>query len=236
MASHVAHLFIRDPLVVYEKRIQIDDQTETDHWENVQSTNWQTVRFKPPPAHLEHIIGWRVEFRPMESNFTDFENAAHSVFIWLLMHSIRTYKLNFYMPMSKVDDNMERAHKRDSVLNQKFWFRTNIKSTGPAEIHQLTAKEIMHGSKNPEFSGILPIINEYILSHANAEQIPILQNYISLVGKRADGSCKTNAHWIRGFVASHPDYKHDSIVTQSILYDLVREIQKMVTGEVQYPW
>lgn len=32
--------------------------------QNLQSTNWQTMRFKPPPPNSE--IGWRVEFRPME--------------------------------------------------------------------------------------------------------------------------------------------------------------------------
>ena len=32
--------------------------------QNLQSTNWQTMRFKPPPPHSP--IGWRVEFRPME--------------------------------------------------------------------------------------------------------------------------------------------------------------------------
>lgn len=32
--------------------------------QNIQSTNWQTMRFKPPPPNSD--IGWRVEFRPME--------------------------------------------------------------------------------------------------------------------------------------------------------------------------
>lgn len=34
--------------------------------QNLQSTNWQTMRFKPPPPNSD--IGWRVEFRPMEVN------------------------------------------------------------------------------------------------------------------------------------------------------------------------
>ena len=32
--------------------------------QNIQSTNWQSMRFKPPPPNSP--IGWRVEFRPME--------------------------------------------------------------------------------------------------------------------------------------------------------------------------
>ena len=37
------------------------------------------------------------------------------------------FGLNLYMPMSKVDENMDRAHARDAVRQQKFWFRTNIR-------------------------------------------------------------------------------------------------------------
>jgi len=64
LANHISHLFIRDPIVVFEEKINIDDEVETDHFENIQSTNWQTMRFKPPPSNS--TIGWRVEFRPTE--------------------------------------------------------------------------------------------------------------------------------------------------------------------------
>jgi len=227
MAKHIAHLFIRDPLVVYDKRIKINDQKETDHWENVQSTNWQTVRFKPPPAHLAHIIGWRVEFRPMENNFTDFENAAHAVFIWILMRAIRQYKLNLYMPLSQVDENMKRAHKRDSVLLHKFWFRTNITSSGPAEVHELSMKEIFLGSEAYSFPGILYFVKKFVAESIPAQFLSTINNYVSLLEKRATGSIKTNARWIRDYIDAHPAYKHDSIVTQPILYDLVQAVVQM---------
>lgn len=58
LARHIAHLFIRDPLVIYKERIELDNATNSDHFENIQSTNWQTVRFKPPPP--QSPIGWRV--------------------------------------------------------------------------------------------------------------------------------------------------------------------------------
>jgi glutamate--cysteine ligase catalytic subunit len=47
-------------------------------------------------------MGWRVEFRSMEVQFTDFENAAFSIFIILLSRAILTFGLNFYIPISKV--------------------------------------------------------------------------------------------------------------------------------------
>jgi len=35
------------------------------------------------------------------------------------------------------------------------------------------------------------------------------------------GKVKTTARWIRDFVQNHPEYKHDSVVTDSINYDLL---------------
>jgi Glutamate-cysteine ligase len=63
LATHIAHLFTRDPLVIFEHGVsEVDDEEQTDHFENIQSTNWQTVRWKPPPPRTsadEPQIGWR---------------------------------------------------------------------------------------------------------------------------------------------------------------------------------
>ncbi|KAF1743029.1 hypothetical protein MXB_3413, partial [Myxobolus squamalis] len=64
LSKHVAHLFCRDPISLFKEKLLIDDETELDHFENLQSTNWQSCRFKPPP--LNSSIGWRVEFRTLE--------------------------------------------------------------------------------------------------------------------------------------------------------------------------
>lgn len=124
VARHIAHLFIRDPIVVYKEKLK-QSVEESDHFENIQSSNWQTVRFKPPPCPGSPI-GWRVEFRPVEAQLTDFENAAYVVFITLLTRVILAYKLNFLMPISLVDENMARAQRRDAIKDCKFWFRRDI--------------------------------------------------------------------------------------------------------------
>nr|CDS33987.1 glutamate cysteine ligase catalytic subunit [Hymenolepis microstoma] len=121
LAKHIAHLFIRDPIAVYAERLEIHDENDTDHFENIQSTNWQSMRFKPPPPNSN--IGWRVEFRPMEVQLTDFENAAFATFIVLLSRTILSLKLDFLIPISKVEENMENAVKRDAVNREKFHFR-----------------------------------------------------------------------------------------------------------------
>ncbi|KAH9858944.1 glutamate-cysteine ligase catalytic subunit [Lenzites betulinus] len=130
LSRHVAHLFIRDPIVVFSESIDQDDSTNNDHFENIQSTNWQTLRFKPPPTNSP--IGWRVEFRPMEVQLTDFENAAFSVFVVLLSRAILHFNLNLYVPISKVDENMARSQRRDAVHSEKFYFRKNV-FPGPSQ-------------------------------------------------------------------------------------------------------
>ena len=42
LAQHIAHLYIRDPLVIFEGAVEeLDDETQTEHFESIQSTNWQ---------------------------------------------------------------------------------------------------------------------------------------------------------------------------------------------------
>ena len=100
MSTHFAHLFIRDPIIIFQETLEESPEGKVDHFENLQSTNWQHMRFKPPPPGGN--IGWRVEFRSMEIQMTDFENAAFSIFVVLLTRVILSYDLNFYIPISKV--------------------------------------------------------------------------------------------------------------------------------------
>lgn len=130
LSQHVAHLFTRDPLVVFNGAVEeVDDETQTEHFESIQSTNWQTVRWKPPPPRIspnDPHIGWRTEFRSMEIQLTDFENAAFTAFIVLLTRVILTFDLNLYTPISRVDANMQRAHSRNAAAKGKFFFRRHL--------------------------------------------------------------------------------------------------------------
>lgn len=62
----------------------------------------------------------------MEVQLTDFENSAYVVFVVLLTRVILSYKLDFLIPLSKVDENMKMAQKRDAVLQGMFYFRKDI--------------------------------------------------------------------------------------------------------------
>ncbi|RLN95653.1 hypothetical protein BBJ28_00007437 [Nothophytophthora sp. Chile5] len=258
LALHIAHLFIRDPLVIYQQRLHLDNAHETDHFENIQSTNWQTVRWKPPPplptnaesAQSAPHIGWRTEFRSMEIQLTDFENAAFTVFIALVSRVILTFDLNLYIPLSKVNDNMEAAHRVNAVVDEKFHFRCHMappeagdcRSKGTCHLHEdpdacepMTIAEIMLG-KGTYFPGLIPIVYAY-LDHIECDEATrtLVQKYMCLIAKRATGELPTAATWMRRYVRAHPDYAHDSVVPHSTAFDLLTECQQIGEGLKQCP-
>ena len=62
----------------------------------------------------------------MEIQLTDFENAAFAAFVVLLTRVILAFDLNLYIPMSRVDANMQRAHSRNAAAKGKFFFRRHM--------------------------------------------------------------------------------------------------------------
>ena len=261
LATHFAHLFIRDPIVIFEQDLKDLDLNGTDHFENLQSTNWQHMRFKPPPPGND--TGWRVEFRPMEIQMTDFENAAFSVFIVLVTRALLSFDLNFYLPIRRTTENMETAHRRDAVLREKFYFRkdpfsgvrhqrnsnstlVNGASTAlpPApsppvgsEYELMTVTEIINGQASsvqcPQpFPGLVPIVESYLDSvNVSVEVRCGLQQYLNLIRKRASGEWWTAARWIREFARKHPTYRKDSMVSREAAYDLCKAAERAGEGE-----
>ncbi|XP_063704452.1 glutamate--cysteine ligase catalytic subunit [Culicoides brevitarsis] len=235
LAQHVAHLFIRDTVSLFSEKVNQNDEEDTDHFENIQSTNWQTMRFKPPPPNTS--IGWRVEFRPCELQLTDFENSAFACFIVLLTRVILSYNLDLLIPISKVDENMQNAQKRNACREQKFWFKKSI--TGVTvdgknlklcrnenceelcnEYELMTIDQIINGKGT--FPGLLPLLHSYLASmDVDVNTHCTITQYLHLISQRASGQLMTTASWIREKVTTHPDYKQDSVITDTINYDLL---------------
>ncbi|XP_055614038.1 glutamate--cysteine ligase-like, partial [Uranotaenia lowii] len=252
LAQHIAHLFIRDSVSLFSEKVHQNDKEDTDHFENIQSTNWQTMRFKPPPPNSS--IGWRVEFRPCEAQLTDFENAAIVCFVVLLTRVILSYQLDFLIPISKVDENMQTSQKRGAVLSEKFWFKKNIngqrsssnsgqQSSGlnnhdnksqsePGEEEEyalMTIDQIINGKGC--FPGLVPLINSYLGSmDVDADTHCTIQQYLKLIQKRASGELLTTASWIRKEITEHPEYKQDSVVSEGICYDLLKNARDIQDG------
>lgn len=230
LARHFSHLFIQDPMVVYRNSIQLDDRNRTDHFENIQSTNWQSCRFKPPPAGSD--IGWRVEFRPMELQFHDFENAALVIFISLLVRVLAQFRLNLYVPISAVDVNMERSQLRDAVKTQKFYWRKNCLPNSDENdgMVELTVNEIINGSDG--WVGMIPLVRRYLETKQTPKDLlEKLNGYLNFVSDRASGKIQTGASWQRQFVLNHPSYKKDSVVNDEIAFDMIKAIDSMQRQE-----
>ncbi|XP_026473928.1 glutamate--cysteine ligase-like [Ctenocephalides felis] len=255
LAQHIAHLFIRDSVSLFYEKIHQNDEEDTDHFENIQSTNWQTMRFKPPPPNSS--IGWRVEFRPCEIQLTDFENAALVCFVVLLTRVILSYQLNFIIPISKVDENMQKAQRRNACREQTFWFRRDITAKNSEsrqtcallsesaqkveacdsvdrEYELMSIDQIINGKGS--FPGLVPLINSYLSSmDVDADTHCSIQQYLKLIQQRASGELLTTASWIRQQVLNHPEYKKDSVVSERINYDLLKRAYEIQNGNEPCP-
>ncbi|KAF8070687.1 glutamate-cysteine ligase catalytic subunit [Lyophyllum atratum] len=265
LSKHISHLFIRDPLVVMTS-------TSMDHFENIQSTNWQTLRFKPPP-----------QTRPSVGVSSSISKMRPSqVFVVLLSRAILSFNLNFYIPISKVDENMGRAQRRDAVHSEKFYFRKDVyavRGSGPSsvasssgtssptgdaprkekkmrncfpplplpedgvlptrpvddEYEEMSMNEIING-KGDRFPGLLRLVYDYLDTlDVDQEASVTIEKYLDLIRRRANGSLLTPATWIRNFVRSHPAYKHDSVVSQEINYDLMVAVDEIERGVRREP-
>lgn len=241
LAQHVAHLFARDPLVIFGDRLQLDDSEEVDHWENIQSTNWQSLRWKPPPPQrgalpttAEDHVGWRVEFRTMEVQLTDFENAAFIAFIVLMSRVVLETGIDLRIPISKLEENMDASQKRDAYKNERFWFRTNPTAVEePGQWRQLTLKEIMRGADGHQ--GLIGLCKDYIAQKTQGMARARLQLYLDFICQRSSGHLVTAAACLRSFVLQHPSYQQDSRVPAEAAHDLLKIAAELGRGERKCP-
>ena len=198
--------------------------------------NWNSVRFKPPPS-FDSDLPWRVELRTCELQTTDAENTAFNIFALLMNRMIQTHKLNFYIPMSKLQENFVNAQKRDAVTKEQFWFRKdfsysknialerfvkniiiiNLFIDSSDEYIQLTLHEFLMG-KNGEYKGIMRAIDEYFMDVYKSKDCELAKSYKKYITehiiKRASGERPTPAKWMRDFVMKHPLYKKDSVISE----------------------
>lgn len=240
LAKHIAHLFARDPLVIFADRVELDDSRDIDHWENLQSTNWQSLRWKPPPPHKGQLsnedadhIGWRVEFRSMELQMTDFENAAFISFIILVSRAILDLKLDLRIPMSKVEENMTVASRRSACTKELLWFRTNpLEDASEAKYQLMSVYEILNG--NEVFEGLIPLCRSYLDSQTlDSTTRQSFEEYLNFITFRSAGALPTAAEWMRSFVMAHPSYKRDGRVPAAAAHDLMAAAEKIGLGEMQ---
>lgn len=238
MAEHVASLFIRDPILSYERM----DGGHRDDFENIQSSNWRSMRLKLPEEDAKDVYrGFKVETRVMEVQATAFENAAFVYFNLLLSRAIVEYRCNFYIPLSLVDENFRRSNlltrekkeyfNRLSEDKQKFYYRANMFDEGAPVIMEGTVSEILNG--NDSYRGILSVLRDVIKEKFGNDKR--LHRYIDFIEKKSKGAFMSLSDWVRRFVLTHASYKNDSNVGDAIVSDLIDRLKAIsAKNEVDY--
>lgn len=84
---------------------------------------------------------------------TDFENAALTVFVGMIANIINEFSLDFIMPISKVDENMETCHGQNALIEAKFWFRVDLFDQNKGENY---FENVLKESKYVKSNGAAP--------------------------------------------------------------------------------
>ena len=103
LLNHVAYNLVRQAIHLTDESMLDQKEDSTDMFELFNGSNWNDLRFKPPPS-LDSDIGWRVEFRSMDAQVNPEQNFlfCHAVLILFRLVTDSSLNLNFMVPISKV--------------------------------------------------------------------------------------------------------------------------------------
>ena len=107
-----------DPILMYEDDLNKNDNN-TDFFVNINSSNWNNVRLKPP---LNKKDSWKVEVRVFDIQLSIFQNSSLIIFTLLLAKTLSFYNLDLYSPISLVDKNFKKANAFNSI-KEKYYFK-----------------------------------------------------------------------------------------------------------------
>eukprot|EP00920_Eleutheroschizon_duboscqi_P041516 GHVT01099729.1.p1 GENE.GHVT01099729.1~~GHVT01099729.1.p1 ORF type:complete len:319 (+),score=93.92 GHVT01099729.1:52-957(+) len=88
---------------------------------------------------------WKVEFRTMDQQLTDYENAAFVSVLSILVQGIERHGWEFYLPMSLNDLNLSTANSLDGCVRGLFHF----KPLGSSSISLASINTIFNGASVP---------------------------------------------------------------------------------------
>ena len=245
LSKHFCNLLVRDPLVIFDKKINIKDKKDMTHFENINSSNWNSLRFKlPRPA--DHDFSYKIEVRTSDLQITPFENTSIIHLIINLYNIIIKNKCNFIVPITKIDENFENAYQIDAINTKKFWWRINCFDPNnnldnddsfnyiedeQKNVKLLSINEIFNGVKEYNYPGLLNIIKDDINKNFNKNEELI--KFVEYLEKKTKGEIWTDAKYIRKFVDNHPKYKKDSIITDEINFDLISHLLDIQNGIIK---
>ena len=218
LAMHVSNILYRDPLVIFDQKINMTDVKDRSHFENFNSTNWNSLRFKPPKIE-DNDNCFKVEIRPCELQLTPFENCAMMTLCLVYSQMVMKNDLNFIVPITHVDENFSRAHNFNAFEKEKFWFRVDALKNYTKEsklvelnfashgnevakeyfdeeanlgfVKELTLKQIFCGAKEYEFEGLLSVMYNFVESNIkNADVKSLIIKHLKFIENRVKGKKK----------------------------------------------
>lgn len=222
LALHFAYLLSRDPLFASREEIEAADEKSTATCQGLLANMYSIIRLKPPS---DEKTGWLVEFRPMESQVRDFENASFCVLVVLLARLILDTEIDLYVPLEEVESSMRLACRRDAAIHEKFAFRGSSVASGVRHNDWLNTNEIMNGmDKEGGFEGIIPLVKQHLkqMDGIDDSHRRSFEPYLDFISERASGRNQTTARWMREFIRQHKDYHRDSLVSDLITHDLIK--------------
>ena len=173
----------------------------------------------------------------MDIQLTDFENSCLIILLGLITNVINHFDVDFIIPITLSDENMKRAHYRDAILTEKFWFNVNCvtdpqaytksslqesnytKSSTAEKEHvpkyeELYIHEIFCGKPDSNFMGINAMIRDF-MKVQNWDKIYVdqFENILGFIQARAKGEVPTGARFIRDYVLQHMLYKENSKIS-----------------------
>ena len=166
----------------------------------------------------------------MDNPITDREKAAVVFFFTLMQRMIVDEKLrvNFYIPISKCDENFSQAIIEDSMVKGRFWFRRYFceylhgDKTKSDEMVKLSVEELLVG--NSKFDGLKRLIQAFVELNKEAIDEKQVWEVFSFYVVRSRGKLLSNAGLLRKFVKKHKLYQQDSVISPQINTDLINFI------------
>lgn len=131
------------------------------------SVYYSNMRFKFPSDYKKDL-SWINEFRIADSPMLNKEKSVLVFFITLFNRIITDRKMgvNFYIPMSLVDENIENSHLFSALKQKHFWFRKYFSQAlhgdkvWEDQYVQVTMHDFFEG--NHEFDGMKKLIQKFI--------------------------------------------------------------------------
>ncbi|GAB7323631.1 hypothetical protein MBLNU13_g07116t1 [Cladosporium sp. NU13] len=212
LATYFAHILGREPIIDTAGVPAPDDASDSAQYSRIDSLNihmstwWPHVRLKLPVLSTANdSLPWRVEFRPMEAQPSDMENAALVAALRVLQQTIQHFNMDLKIPISEVEQNMDRANDRNAATDQIFRFA--VRSMGePAPTFDGWASldVVFNGIGNGDgqtWRGLLPLARDYLahcnLSSLHSEEQEKIWGALDLLSARASGRLDTPAKWMR---------------------------------------